>query len=242
MHAPHARTHACTDEQMNKYSYLAILKRYCYQHSCRPCSPALALAFSLSRTHPPAVPCIHVDTAVDDSNDNGNHSYLYSHSCTESYCTDSYTQAANLNYEQPVKDNNDVNCLQGVDDGVTALRARGEGIKGAYHWYTLVRPFLHNRAPHQYLFEVAPHQYLFEVAPHQYLFEVTPSIATCCKFTCCGVCLYDVIIRHGWKNGDSYSFFETSNANGSTKVLKVLADCCSGSGGGRWVQPQGADT
>lgn len=165
-HARTARTHACTDEQMNKYSYLAIVKRYCYQHSCRPCSRALALAFSLSRTHPPAVPCIHVDTAVDDSNDNGNHLYLYSHSCTESYCTDSYTQAANLNYEQPVQDNNDVNCLQGMDDGVTALRARGEGIKGAYHWYTLVLPFLHNGAPHQYLFEVAP------------------SIATCCKFTC----------------------------------------------------------
>jgi hypothetical protein len=52
-----------------------------------------------------------------------------------------------------------------MDDGVSALRLQGAGIKGAFHW-------------------------------------------------------------HGWQNGDSFSFFEKANKNGSTKVLKVLVDCC----------------
>lgn len=73
---------------------------------------------------------------------------------------------ANLNYEQPSKTSSNVNCLQGMDDAVSALQSRGVGIKGAFHW-------------------------------------------------------------HGWKNGDSFSFFEPANKNGSTKVLKILEDCCS---------------
>jgi hypothetical protein len=32
---------------------------------------------------------------------------------------------------------------------------------------------------------------------------------------------------HGWLNGDSFSFFEADNKNGSTKVLKVLNECCA---------------
>ena len=43
--------------------------------------------------------------------------------------------AQNLNYEQPSATDNDVNCLQGLDDGLTALRKKGVGIKGAFHWH-----------------------------------------------------------------------------------------------------------
>ena len=30
---------------------------------------------------------------------------------------------------------NNVNCLQGMDDAVQALRKKGKGIKGAFHWH-----------------------------------------------------------------------------------------------------------
>lgn len=53
-----------------------------------------------------------------------------------------------------------------MDDAVQALRKRGVGIQGAYHW-------------------------------------------------------------HGWLDGDSFSFFEPANKNGSTKVLRILKDCCA---------------
>ena len=41
----------------------------------------------------------------------------------------------NLDYEQPTTTDNDVNCLQGLDDGLTSLRRAGVGIKGAFHWH-----------------------------------------------------------------------------------------------------------
>ena len=74
--------------------------------------------------------------------------------------------ANNQYYEEPTTTNNNVNCLQGMDDAVQALRKRGVGIQGAYHW-------------------------------------------------------------HGWLDGDSFSFFEPANKNGSTKVLRILKDCCA---------------
>ena len=40
----------------------------------------------------------------------------------------------NRGYEGPSTDNN-VNCLQGMDDAVQALRKKGKGIKGAFHWH-----------------------------------------------------------------------------------------------------------
>jgi hypothetical protein len=73
--------------------------------------------------------------------------------------------AANRDYEMP-STSDDVNCLQGMDDAVTALRERGAGLAGAFHW-------------------------------------------------------------HGWLNGDSFSFFEPGNKNGSAKVLKVLGDAAA---------------
>lgn len=76
--------------------------------------------------------------------------------------------AANTNYEEPTTTDNNVNCLQGMDDAVKAFRERGAGIQGAYHW-------------------------------------------------------------HGWLDGDSFSFFEPMNINGSTKVLRILKDCCANS-------------
>jgi hypothetical protein len=69
----------------------------------------------------------------------------------------------NLNYEQPSTTSNDVNCLQGIDEALTELRAAGVGVKGAFHW-------------------------------------------------------------HGWANGDSFSFWDPRNVNGSAKILRILQD------------------
>ena len=43
--------------------------------------------------------------------------------------------SANQDYEQPTTTDNSVNCLQGMDDAVQALRKKGKGIKGAFHWH-----------------------------------------------------------------------------------------------------------
>jgi len=42
---------------------------------------------------------------------------------------------ANLDYEQPSTSSNDVNCLQGMDEALTELKAAGVGVKGAFHWH-----------------------------------------------------------------------------------------------------------
>ena len=75
----------------------------------------------------------------------------------------------NKDYEQPTTTDNNVCVLQGMDDAVRALRKKGEGVLGAFHW-------------------------------------------------------------HGWENGDSFSFFNPGNANGSAGVHRVLQSCCAGGG------------
>ena len=40
----------------------------------------------------------------------------------------------NAKYEQPSQ-SNDVNCFQGMDDAVAALKRQGVGVAGAFHWH-----------------------------------------------------------------------------------------------------------
>jgi hypothetical protein len=70
-----------------------------------------------------------------------------------------------LNYEQSTKTDNNVNIVQGMNDAVSTLRGRGQGILGAFHW-------------------------------------------------------------HGWENGDSFSYFNPKNANGTAGIHRVLQSCC----------------
>ena len=109
----------------------------------------------------------------------------------------------------------DVNCLQGLDDAVTSLRARG--VRDYDRPNECAPPLIGPPPP-----PPLPHLRFLRFCLILEHVVVDGNVVWRRQFGIKGAYHW-----HGWKNGDSFSFWEDSNKNGSTKVLKVLADCCT---------------